>query len=307
MPLLLVLALLGPGYYFCALVIYPKVMTVSETYHGEAEQGKIVEAEYEAWEKEEVRLASVYGYELYGQYFPLPGAHKTVVIAHGITFSLYGSVKYMPLYRKRGFNILIYDHRNHGRSGGKNSTFGVHEKYDLKLWVDWAFQRLGADGQVGVMGESFGSATMLQYAALPGEAERLAFLVSDCSFSDLSRLLAFRIRADYHLPAFPWIPLASLWARLLAGFWFSQASPLAAVQSLPPALPIFFAHGQNDAFTPCWMSEELFAAAQSRGSQTVQALFLGPNADHAEAYWNNQAEYDRRLGEFLTAIALAAP
>jgi fermentation-respiration switch protein FrsA (DUF1100 family) len=254
-----------------------------------------VEVEYNAWPKQEVKICSPYGYDLFGLYFPLEGAQKTVVIVHGITYTLYGSVKYMPIFRQRGFNVLIYDHRYHGRSGGSNCTFGYYEKHDLKAVIDWALAQLGPAGQVGTHGESFGATIALQHVAID---PRLAFVIADCPFSDLTEQLTYRLKVEYHLPPFPLLSLANLFSRLLTGMAFNQVSPLRGLPNV--TTPILFAHGQDDDYIPPQMSQALFAAKR----QGIRQLYLAPNAKHAEAFWNNRVEYDQKVGEFLQALGL---
>ncbi len=66
-------------------------------------KGKLIEEEYLAWEQENVTIQSPYGYPLCGKYFPISGSSSTVILSHGITYNLYGSVKYMPIFRELGF------------------------------------------------------------------------------------------------------------------------------------------------------------------------------------------------------------
>ncbi|MFZ5878989.1 MAG: alpha/beta hydrolase [Chloroflexota bacterium] len=287
---LLVVLLLADGLYFALQVVHPKRYSVGETYRTEIETGKMSEAEWQSWEKQEVMLPSPFGYDLFGVYLPLPGADKTVIIAHGITYTLFGSVKYVNLFRRRGFNVLLYDHRNHGRSGGRWSTFGLYEKHDLAVWISWARSRLTNGGLLGVMGESYGAAVAIQCLA---ETPGAAFLICDCSFSDLTDLLSHRLQVDYRLPTFPLLPLASLWSQMLTGMAFKDISPLRDVAKI--AIPCLFIHGQGDQFTPARMSEALYAA-KTRG---MRALYLAPDADHAESFSRDPQAYAAQVTTFL--------
>lgn len=286
----LVFLLLAGGLYFALLVVRPKCYSVEETHRTEIETGKMSEAEWLSWERQEVSLPSPFGYELFGVYLPLAGADRTVIIAHGITYTLFGSVKYVNLFRRRGCNVLLYDHRNHGRSGGRWSTFGHYEKHDLAAWMAWSRHRLPRGGLLGVMGESFGAAVAIQCLA---ETPGAAFLICDCCFSDLTELLAHRLRVDYHLPAFPLLPLASLWSRVLTGMAFKDISPVRAVSRID--IPCLFTHGLEDKLTPARMSEALYAA---KGTGR-RALYLVPNADHAEAFSSDPQAYESQVANFL--------
>jgi len=145
------------------------------------------------------------------------------------------------------------------------------------------------------MGESLGAAVCLQHAAID---PRPAFVIADCPFADLNELLALRLRRDVGLPAFPFLPLASLLARLQAGFWFGQVSPLRAVPGLE--MPVLLVHGQQDDYIPPQHSQRLYTAKR-RG---LRRLYLAPNAGHAESYWNNRAAYEAVLEQFLREAGL---
>ncbi len=292
-PVFLLLALLAGAFYLLGKAIKPRTFPYLKSFAIEVENGKLVEGEYAAWDKVELRLRSPFGYELSGTYFPLPGANKTVVIVHGITYTRLGSVKYMPIFRSRGFNVLIFDLRFHGLSGGPNCTFGYYEKHDLKVVVDYALQRLEGQGIVGVMGESLGASTCLQYAAID---PRAAFVISDCAFADLYDQLANRLRLDYHLPAFPLLPLAGWLCKRLAGFTFRDVCPERDIASVEA--PVLIIHGQDDDYVFPLHAQRLYAAKR----KGLRKLYLASNAGHAEAFWNNRAAYDRQVGEFLNLI-----
>lgn len=292
--LLAVVLVLGAGSYFARLIVYPHVFPVQYTYDHEREEGKIKEPDFGNLPKQEIRLKSPFGYDLFGIYIPNQASSRTVVMAHGITWSLYGMVKYMWMFWNRGFNVLLYDHRNHGRSGGKNTTFGFYEKHDLKVMVDWAFTHLPAGGTVGTFGESLGAGTALQEAALD---PRLLFVVADCPYSDFEALVKYRASQDYPiLPGGALLKIASFFTRLMTGFQPSYTRPIDGIPSIKT--PILFCHGQQDDYIPPSMSEDMFKAK----TNGIARLYLAPNAKHAQAFWNNQVEYDEQVGEFLDEV-----
>jgi len=289
-----VVIVLGISWHLANVALHPQVKPVERTYKIEADAGKLEPERFEALPREEVRIASPYGYELYGLYFPVEESHRTVIIAHGVTFSLYGSVKYMWMFRERGFNVLMYDHRNHGRSGGETTTYGYYEKHDLKACVDWVLARHGERGIVGVHGESMGAAIALQHAAID---PRVHFVVADCPYASVWEQFAYRIKVEYHLPAFPILPIASWFSQLRAGFNFKDAAPIDTISKVDT--PIFFIHGKEDDYIPPQASIDMYMRKPG-----AKKLYLAPNARHAEAFWNNQFEYDRLLGEFLEEVGV---
>ncbi len=288
--LIAVLVFVVAAYYFSTRVVYPKRYGVEETYAIEKENGKIDEELYNSWKKEEVVLQSPFGYRIFGLYFPAANSKRAVIFSHGITYTLFGSVKYMKMFMDLGFNVFIYDNRYHGRSGGKNSTFGFYEKFDLKAITDWVEAKLGEGAIIGTHGESLGAAISLQHAAID---PRIQFVVEDCSFNRLDAMLAYRLKEDYHLPEFPFLPMVGLICKILTGMVIKQVSPEEAVKRI--SAPILFIHGGKDAFIPPYMCDKLAALKLSGPSKR----YMPPNAGHAESYWNNQKEYTTVVYEFL--------
>jgi uncharacterized protein len=290
---IILMALLQVGMLFATRILQPRMETVERTYQVEVENGRLNEKAFDALPKKEVRIRSPFGYELFGLLFPIKGARKIVLISHGFRYGLYGSVKFIPLFRKRGYSVLLFDLRHHGRSGGANVTFGCKEKFDVKAWVDWAFRQVGSKGVVGSMGESLGAAVALQHAAIDN---RIAFTAADCPFSDLRKMLALQLKKQFHLPAFPILYFGELWCWVMSGMTFSKASPVRVIGNV--TTPVFLAHGTLDEEIPVQMSRDLY----DRKTTGIRTLFIARNAGHAESYWKNRKEYDRRLGKFLDLI-----
>jgi hypothetical protein len=292
--IILILALGAAGWYFSGLVVNPRIKTYEETYRIEIEKGRIQKDRFESLPFETVYIQSPHGYRLHALYLPAPAPGKTVIFTHGFSFSLLGSVKYMEMFRRRGFGILMYDHRHHGRSGGDNVTFGFTERDDLRAVVDWVIRRAGPGTIIGVHGESIGAAVALQHAAID---DRVSFCISDGSFTSLPELLKFRLKSDFGLPAFPLYHAASFFSKLRAGFYFSEISPIAAVARAKA--PLFFIHGGADTYIPTEMGRRLFQAYGGK-----KRIYICPGAKHSESFWTDREEYDRQVGKFLGEIGV---
>ncbi|WP_274361808.1 alpha/beta hydrolase [Paenibacillus thermotolerans] len=293
-----VIALFALAYYFSSMVIHIRTHSNDVIINYELNGGRISKEEFDALRKEEVTIPSPHGYRLNAWWIPAEGGEnvRTVVFAHGVTSSLYGMSKYTGMFRRRGFNVLVYDQRRHGASGGKTTTYGFYEKWDLKACVDWVFERhQGRSPVVGVFGESMGAATALQHAAID---DRVAFYVADCPYSDLKEQLAFRLKEQFKLPKFPLLQLTSLWCRIRSGFFFHQVSPIRDVAR--SRAPILYVHGDKDDFVPSRMTLELHKATAG-----PKELYLAEEAGHAEAYLRHKDDYERVLDRFLADVARA--
>lgn len=261
----------------------------------ELESGALPPGYMESLPKEEVVIRSPFGYELKGWFIPADKlSNKTVIIVHGVTRSRLSSLKYVELFRKRGCNVVVYDQRRHGDSGGDSTTYGYYEKFDLKAWVDWVTEKTGPDAAIGTHGESMGAATSLQHAALD---RRIRFCIADCPYSDIVGQLEYRLKVEYsnNLPTFPIIPLVAWVCRLRAGFPLQEARSLESLRDVET--PILFVHGEEDMYIEKKMTEDMY---QVKGG--TKELYLAPGADHAEAYMKNPDEYDRIVGAFLEQI-----
>ena len=249
--------------------------------------------EYNSWLKEEISVSSCYGYQLHCLFFPCDRSLKTIIFSHGIGMNHSSSIPYMAIFRRLGYNLLIYDNRFHGSSGGRNCSFGYFEKYDLKSIVDWVLQRIGPNSMVGTHGISLGGAITIQHAEID---PRISFAIADCSYSDLKRLFELRLKADYHLPGFPLFILARWFGKTLTGFDFYQVSPIQDLKKT--STPIFFIHGDKDGYIPPSMSIDMMHAKTTG----LTRLYLAPGAKHAQSYLSNPVEYENQIKAFLEQI-----
>lgn len=280
--------------YLSSRITHPKSRKYGETYQWEIQNGRTPEDELKGLEKEEVFIISPYGYKIHGLFFHNRNSKKAVILCHGITWSLYGSVKYVQMFFNKGFSVFIYDHRNHGLSGGKDTSFGYFEKFDLKACTDWVLNRLGQDAVIGLFGESMGASTALQNVAID---PRIRFCISDCGYSDITTLFKYHLVKDYKIKHLPLVEIASLITKLRDGWCFKDVSPIQSISNIDT--PILFTHGGNDDFVPTWMSEEMH-----RIKKGIKDIYIAADAAHVETYIKNIEEYEKRVSKFLNEIGI---
>lgn len=273
----------------CKIVIYPKKKSYEKGYIDQIKRLNL-EDYYNYLPKEEIILKSTYGYNIKGLFIPNGNSKKCIIICHGITANLNYSVKYIKPFYSRGYSIFIYDHRNHGLSGGNYTSMGYYEKYDLKTCVDFIFNKLGADTTLGVLGESMGAGTVLQYCAIDNRA---SFCIEDCGYSDVFDLFKYRLKEDYKINFPPLMYMANLMMKIKYGWTFKAASPIKYIKDIE--IPILFIHGDKDDYVPTYMVYDLYNA-KSKGFKDI---YVAKNAKHAEAFLIDPVKYDEIIDNFL--------
>jgi pimeloyl-ACP methyl ester carboxylesterase len=78
------------------------------------------------------------GLALRGWLFPAKGVprRETIVYLHGVADNRESGTWIAERLAARGFDVLAYDGRAHGASGGDACTYGFHEKHDLSRVLD---------------------------------------------------------------------------------------------------------------------------------------------------------------------------
>ena len=313
----------------CDLLLKPRKLSYQKGYQKEADCGKLDTKAYESWTKRRFTLPSDFGYRISCELIEPKGeeegdsadtiepkweeednpagatepkgreklednSKKIAILCHGLGCAKYHSIKYVELFLKLGFTVLIYDHRNHGRSGRALTSMGFYEKFDLRSVLDWCCDHYGDQCRFVTHGESMGAATVLLHLGID---HRVSCAIADCSYADLKQLLKHQLKEFYHLPSFL-IPVESLLTYLRAGFWYREVSPISVVAMTDT--PILFIHGKIDIMVPASMSKKMYAVKRQD-----KALYLVAGAKHAQSYCKNKEGYQSTIRKFLSRYGLA--
>ncbi|MBC1489420.1 alpha/beta hydrolase [Listeria sp. FSL L7-1485] len=221
-------------------------------------------------------------------------SNTTIILAHGYRGKS-GKVEMAGLakmyHEKFGYNVLMPDARAHGESEGENIGFGWPERKDYVQWINQVIDRNGEDETIALHGVSMGSSTVLMTSGenLPKQVKSI---IADCGYTSMDAELSYQLKAMFHLPSFPIIPTASLINKFKEGFYFSEASATNAVAKTD--LPIFYIHGDKDAFVPTYMVDELYEATNS-----YKEKWIVKGAEHGQAFTVDPTTYEEKVRQFL--------
>ncbi len=187
-------------------------------------------------------------------------------------------------------SALIVDQRACGQSEGHVISFGVNESRDCRMWIDHVIQTLGPDVKIILTGISMGAATVLITAGMD-LPKNVVGVLADCGYSSAEAIIKKVIKVDMKLPVKIMYPLVRLAGKVYGGFDIEDATPNEAMKKCK--VPVLLAHGDNDVFVPCTMSQENYENCQSE-----KKLVLVPGAGHCLCYPVDIKAYLGELKEF---------
>lgn len=284
-----VVLVLGASFWLAGFSMMGKRQTLDEARAWQQEHYDT--SFYDVLEKTDYLVEGYEGYVLHVQLLenPVP-SNRYVIISHGYTDNRMGSLKYARIYLDLGFNCIIYDLRGHGLNEPAPTTYGIREGRDLALLIEDTRARYPEIEQLGLQGESLGSATTISALAY---APSVDFAVADCGFSDIEGVL----RAGYRSAGVPTLlfDLADLGAHLRFGCSLKDARPIDALDA--NTVPILFIHGADDTLIVPENSQRMYERTQG-----IREIRLIDGAGHAESALVAPELYRDYLEEFLAQL-----
>jgi dipeptidyl aminopeptidase/acylaminoacyl peptidase len=243
---------------------------------------------------EDVVFTSGDGVTLKGWIVKPPRPHPTspaIIICHGVGANKSDFTDLAAALSRRGYAVLLFDFRAHGESGGSRTSLGYHEQKDVVSALNFLRGRSEIDSKrIGIYGFSMGGATAILAAA---SSRGFRAVVVDSAFTSLRGQARSAITGFYHLPAFPFLPLAVLGYELYFQTSIDAISPVRAIAGLSP-VPILIIAGEGDKLIPADNGRRLYAAAKE-----PKELWIIPHAEHGGTLAAAGSEYEKRVGEFF--------
>ncbi|GAB4236646.1 MAG: alpha/beta hydrolase [Ekhidna sp.] len=191
-------------------------------------------------------LTSADGTSISGQYFSVSDSAQCVFIfSHGWGRSWHNMLKYYPMVEDCNCNVVMYDHRAHGESGGDFPTGGIKEADDLIAVTMWVTKNKGYSlDQMAWLGSSWGASTALIAGA---KGENPAFIVADSPFQDWYSAIFERAIKDYGAGIKVIAPGVMAIVNLRTGINYRDASPLKWAEGIEA--PVLLIHSEGDPKT----------------------------------------------------------
>lgn len=188
-----------------------------------------------------------------------------------------------------GHNLLLIDERAHGKSQGKNITFGLLERLDLVQWVNYITNRFGSDTPIFLYGVSMGGATVLMapQEQLPANVKGI---IADCPFANALEIIS-HVGKEKPVPRWLIKPFALLGAALFGGFRLNKTD--ARKELAKAKIPVLIIHGEADTLVPPEMSDLV-----SRNPKYITRHTF-PGAEHAVSYLVDTERYSAIIKEFV--------
>lgn len=219
---------------------------------------------------------------------------RTLVICHGVAANRSIFLPFVAVGDWLDANVLMFDLRGHGDSGGHTVTMGYREKDDVLAAVAWARrERPDQARQVIGMGISLGAASLAE-ATARAEPPLDAVILDTCFTS--TREMTHSAVGAFPRGMHPWLltlglPLAD-WH---AGCAMMDVCPEASIAQLRS--PVLFLHSKGDPIIPSEHSLRLYEKACEPKRLVVFEL-----PGHCDAFFAQHERYRAEVVAFRERV-----
>lgn len=243
---------------------------------------------------ERVSVMSRDGLRLNGRYYHQRDGAPVAILFHGYRGTPARDFSGgMQMYRSKGLNLLMIEQRAHCTSGGHTITFGVKERTDCLVWIDYVRKRFGEQTPILLAGISMGATTVLMASGLK-LPENVKGIIADAPFTGPKAIIR-KVCTDRRIPPCVVYPFIALGARLFGRFDPNGADAAEAVKRTP--VPILLIHGEDDRFVPCEMGRAI-----ARANPRMAEIHTFPNAGHGLSFLVDRPRYERITDAFLKRV-----
>lgn len=222
-------------------------------------------------------------------------SNDVIIIVHGIRSNYHEVLDVAFEYLENGYNIVVYNQRQTGNTGGNDYTFGLYERFDLDEVVKYT-KGIYTNGVLGVHGFSMGAATSALHMELNEEEKRVNFYILDAPFHTMQSAINLGV-AKNKIPILP-IKYAAwagdIYIKRKDKFSFRDIEPYKAAKNV--TIPVMLIHGTDDRTTDPKGSKIIYDTIP----HDKKELWLIEGLGHCKANTIIKDEYFKRIFEFIS-------
>lgn len=245
------------------------------------------------WQPVELRAAD--GIPLKGVWLPAKKPEGAILLLHGYGASPMHMAPVARWAEKRRLSVLAVSQRAHGESGGTYTSLGLLEASDTRLWAHKLRELSGESCPLILYGSGMGGAAVLHGLgeALP---DNVIAAVAESGYPCAKALMKHIIKHEYHMRAFPTLPLLCLFGRMS---WHGRAASADACELLKASkLPLLLSCGKADTR----ILPELTKAAYEASAAPQKKLVECEKAGHGACTLSEPERYFGELDAFLLPL-----
>ena len=236
---------------------------------------------------EEIQIPTVDGGSLYGWFVPFSPDAPTLILTHGWSRNVQRMMPYIRELHPQGYNLLVFDARNHGSSTLMSHPATVGTFTDDILSAN-NYLHAGdkvTSSKIGLIGLSIGGGASI---AAAGQDGRIQVAVTVGALSHPIKVMSAQFE-EKNIPKFVGSFLLG-YMRLRYGLDFNKIAP---VNHIPNAkAEIFLIHGENDETIPLSQADDFLAANPEKTE-----LWVVPEKGHSDCHFH--AAFWEKVRAFL--------
>jgi alpha-beta hydrolase superfamily lysophospholipase len=221
-----------------------------------------------------------------------PRPRATVALFHGLRGNRGELLVRTRFLTAAGYRCIAFDHRAHGQSGGRDTSFGYHEARDVDAVAELIDRRWPHEPRAA-LGVSMGAAAL----CFSAQGRRFEALILESLYPDLAS--AFQHRVGGLFPAwFRYFRRGIVWVtERRLNMRLQDVQPVAHVRALAPR-PVLLVTGSDDPFATPDEVQQIYERCHE-----PRAFHVIPRAGHSDVCERGGKEYEDLVLTFLARSA----
>lgn len=233
-------------------------------------------------EYKELTLKTTDGVEISAWHIPADNARGLLIFCHGNAGNISHRVDSIGIFHRLGLDVLIFDYRGYGRSGGSPDEEGTY--LDAEAAWDYAVDELKVEpDRIILFGRSLGAAVAAELAVRKAGAGGAGTSKGPSPPAGLILESSFTSVPDLGARFYPFLPV-----RLLARYKYDTINKVKEL-----SVPTLVIHSLEDEIAPYEHGRRIFAAAAGPKE------FLQISGGHNDGFYAFGDVYEDGIKRFL--------